>query len=212
MAALLAVSLAGLTSCGVPTQGGPRAISRSRVPSRLLDRSPQTTTTTTEPRSTEPITIYFIRTGLYVAPVPRSVPPSATLKSVLQVLVTTGPSTVDASNGFQSAFGRGVKVIGATVAGSLATVDFNKQFGLISGSQGALAVAQVVYTVTANETTVTLISFQIDGQPTEVFGANGALVQGPVTAAQYASLLHPPTPPTTTAPGSTTTTARRSTG
>lgn len=205
---LLTASLAVLAGCGVPTQSGPHALSASQIPPGLSNNQPPTTPPTTAPKYKQPVQIYFTRTNnKYVAPVSpqKDVPPPVTLMSILEVLVTTGPSTVDIGNGYQSALTRTVKVLGATVKGSVATVDFNQTFGLISGTRGALAVAQVVYTVTANEATVTQVAFEIEGQPTEVPNATGALAPpGPVTAADYASLLQPPGAPTTVPPATTT--------
>lgn len=195
MAGLLTVPLAVLAGCGVPTQGGPSALSPSQIPSGLY-RTPQTTTTTTAPKYAQTVKIYFTRTGNSVAPVTAQVPNPVTLMSILTVLVTAGPSTVDIANGYETAL-RTVRVLGAgpTVKSGVATVDFNATFGLISGPSGALAVAQVVYTVTENLAAITQVTFEIDGQPTEVPDATGSATPGPVTAADYQSLLAPPTIP-----------------
>lgn len=188
VAAGVAGGLVVLAGCGVPIQNGPQAIS---VSPHLLSGPPQTTTTTTEPLYADAVTVFFTRTGK-VAPVQREVPAPVTLQGILQLLVA-GPTTLEATNGYQSAFNRTVRVLGADAVATRATVDFNRAFGLISGVQEVLAVAQVVLTITTDEPAITEVAFQIEGQPAEVPSATGALEPSPVTRAQYAGLVAPAT-------------------
>jgi spore germination protein GerM len=64
-------------------------------------------------------------------------------------------------------------------------VNFNLAFGEIFGSNSELAVAQVVYTVAAQEGLGTGVLFEIDGAPTSVPVANGEQVSQPVTLSQF---------------------------
>lgn len=209
---LLAVSAVALAGCGIPTQSTARPI--AKVPYNLLSRQPQSATTTTSPSYTTSITVYFTVTSFkYVAPVTRQVA-KATLTTVLQVLLD-GPSVAQLSSGYQSAFTRTVRLIRASVSGGVATVDFNRTFGQLSGVFQSLAVAQVVFTVTKNFTNITSLKFQIDNGTTPVPTPSGALLPGPVGSDLYQTLLSPqgstatttttsPTTTTTSPPGGTT--------
>lgn len=209
LAALAVAALVG--GCGVTTDGGPHAISKSQVPFHLLDPAAPTTTTTTPSVVTVPVTVYFVGPSQqYLVPAQRSVATSATLTTVLEALLA-GPTPVEAGKGIKTAFGSGVKLLKAKVTPDVdpdvATVDFNQAFGQISGTQLVLAVAQVVYTVAAEIDQDIGVQFEIAGQPKEVPTATGAQVPGPVHLLQYVTLTPRATPAGAAATTPTTTTA-----
>jgi len=198
-AALLTLCLAA--GCGVPTQNAPQLIPKAQVPFHLLDPEAPTTTTVTTPSPafTVPVLIYLVNsTSQYLVSSQRLVAPPAQLSAVLDALLA-GPTASELAIGTQTALSSGVSVLGASVAGGVATVNFNSAFGQITGPQQILAVAQVVFTVTSQLTPETGVTFEISGTPTNVPIATGAQVPGPVHLLQYAALAPP-------APGSTTTT------
>lgn len=189
-----AVTLAG---CGIPTEATSTPISPSRVPYHLLSPQPPATTTTTSPAYTTSITVYFTVTfSRYVAPVTVQVQ-KPTLTVVLEVLLG-GPSPVLASKNYQSAFAPSVQLVHASVAGSVATVDFNRPFGQLSGTSALLAVAQVVFTVTTNFTNVKALKFQIDNVTTAVPTPATGLTLAPVGPDLYKTLLQPQSAASTT--------------
>ena len=194
---MAAASLAVLAGCGIPTQPNAHGIPSGDVPFNLLSRQPASTTTTTGPQYSTTVTVYFTVTFDHIAGVQRQIPPKVTLTSILNAMLG-GPSPVQQTNGYQSAFTRTVRLIRATVSGGgVATVDFNAAFGRISGNFQALAVAQVVYTVTANVHTITGVQFEIGDTPIEVPTPTGAVVAGPVGSQQYQTLLEANTTTTT---------------
>jgi len=163
--------VAGLlvAGCGVATGGGPHAIASNRVPYHLLAPAPPTTTTTTVPSVfTVPVNVYFVSpTGQDLVPSQRLVAPSATLSTVLEALLA-GPTALEEQKGLRSAFSGDVKLVKAHLTPTVATVDFNRTFGQISGTELVLAVAQVVYTVTGETNDSIGVQFEIAGQPKEV--------------------------------------------
>jgi spore germination protein GerM len=69
-------------------------------------------------------------------------------------------------------------------------IDLNRVFAAVGGEEEILAVAQIVLTATSIEG-VDLVAFQLDGVPTDVPVASGALSVDPVGAADYSALVAP---------------------
>jgi len=186
------VALGSLAAgCGIPTAAAPRPIAKSAIPFQLLSpTSPAgATTTTTPPASfTVPVSIYLVGpTQQNLVSTQRLVAPPAPLDTVLDALLA-GPTVAESALGISTAFPSSVRVLSATVANGVATVNFNAAFGNISGQSAVLAVAQVVFTVTSELTPETGVLFEIEGTPTTVPDASGAQVAGPVHVLQYLTL------------------------
>jgi spore germination protein GerM len=190
--ALVAVAVAA-SACGVVAGGGAHAIPPDQVPFHLLTKRPPSTTTTTAPAAV-PVTVYFVsRAGQTLTTAPRTVPVQNTLRTVVHALLA-GPTTVEKSYGVRTAISQDVQLLRAkperpTGTTGVVTLDFNQAFGAISGTQQVVAVAQIVYTVTAYLGVGYGVEFQIDGVPTDVPTATGAQVTGAVRRTTYASLV-----------------------
>jgi spore germination protein GerM len=201
-AAVMVLAALALTGCGVPTGASPQAIAKSQVPFRLLAPQAPTTTPVTAPSPsfTIPVTVYLVSPSQqYLVENPRLVAPPAELSAVLDALLA-GPTTSESALGIQTALSSSVRVLGASVANGVASINFNSDFGEITGPQEVLAVAQVVYTVTGQLSVATGVQFLIDGVPINVPIGTGAVVAGPVHVLQYAALAPPAASPPTTAP------------
>jgi spore germination protein GerM len=183
-----AVVIAGLAlaGCAIPTQGTPTAIPPSHVPFGLLNHQ-LPTTTTTAPKSV-PVQVYLLGANRRLVPEPRVVQIPAPLKSVLALLLE-GPTHHEEANGIRTAIPDDVQVISATTSSTpaLATVDFNKKFAEITGTETELAVAQIVFTVVTQTNLGTGVIFQIDGRTISVPVGNGTQVSGPVFLSQFPS-------------------------
>lgn len=202
-AAAVVASLALLaTSCGVPIQS-----TATRLPSGVAVSQPTSSTTTTAPYTTT-IKIWWMVTYAHVAVVTRQVP-KATLTAAVQALLT-GPSQLQMDSGYQTALGTVTLVRAVSVASHVATVDFTRKFGNIAGTFGALAVAQVVFTITTNATTVDEVQFQINGKDVGVPLPSGAVANGPAQPARYETLKA--TGPVSTTTTTTSTTAPAASG
>jgi two-component system sensor histidine kinase MtrB len=190
--ALLLVATATTTAgCGVPTDRAPVALPRRDA------LGPAVTTSTTPPSTTPPpvevpITIYLIGTDGRLVPVPREVPFPAPLTAVLAALVE-GPTDPEAAMGLGSAIPPGTKILGASVAAGVATVDLGGSFAALSGPSQVEAIAQIVFTATALSA-VHAVLFELDGQQIAVPVQTGAEASGPVDRTAYAALAPPGTP------------------
>ena len=180
--------------CGVGAAGGARAIPSDQVPFHLLTKEPPSTTTSTPPPGV-PVTVFFeAGASQALTPAQRTVGVSNTVRTVVHALLA-GPTSVERLAGVRTAISTDVQLLRAkperpTGTGTTAviTLDFNQAFGAISGTQQVMAVAQIVYTVTAYMGTGYGVLFQIGGVATDVPTASGAQVTGPVKRTTYASL------------------------
>jgi spore germination protein GerM len=172
-----------VAGCALPTQGSPSAIPASRVPFRLLDPHPPTTTTTQpKPSAYVSVKVYFLNTQANNAltPADRLVTAPAQLPAIIGALVT-GPSSGDSAAGLTTAIPSDVAVLSAaSTAPNVVTVNFNTAFGQITGTATEQAVAQVVTTVVDEIGLGTGVVFEINGTHTSVPIANGSQVAGPV--------------------------------
>jgi spore germination protein GerM len=194
-AAALAVAALGACACGIPVDAQPTALAPDRVPFGLLNPTSPTTTTTT-PAVEVPVEIYLIGPTGHLVPVGRDVAVSAPdLATVLGALVL-GPTDAEAAAGLQSALSSGTTILGASIAGGIATVNLGGSFGDLVGPPQIDAVAQVVFTASGLPG-VRGVTFELSGSPVEVPVASGAQVPVASTA-QFASLA--PLPPATPSP------------
>jgi hypothetical protein len=186
IAALFACVVAA-AGCGVPVDKEPTALSRHGIPFDLLAPTQSTTTVTTAPSPIAvPVQIFLIGPTGHMAAVTRTVsvsPPD--LATVLRALLA-GPNNVESTAGLQSALTTQTTVLGANIAGGVATVNLGGAFGQLVGPPQIQAVAQIVFTASALPG-VTGVTFELSGQSVQVPIASGALV--PVaTTAQFAAL------------------------
>ena len=174
------------TACGVPIDSGPTALSKRDVPFGLLAPSAQPTTTTTGPAPVAvTVQIFLLTPAGKLTPVARDVPFPAPLTNILGALVD-GPTNTEAAAGLQNAVPAQTDILGASVAGGVATVNLAGTFGQLVGQAQINSVAQIVFTATALPG-VTDVAFELSGQPVSVPTATGAAV--PVAnRAQFAPL------------------------
>ncbi len=184
---MVAVSLT-VAACGIPTSGGPTAISKKDVPFHLLSPASPTTSTSIVSSAVEvPELIFLVAPTQTLAPVSRSIPASTTLNGTLtEVLeaLLAGPKASESASGLQTFLTGSKTRVSAKVAGGIATIDFATNPIQVVGANQTLAIAQVVYTATQLPG-VTGMVFQIGGQPIEVPTASGATVPGPVDRTSY---------------------------
>jgi len=174
-----------VSACGIPVNASPAKIPRSEIPFHILDPTSPPSTTPSPPQVGAREQIFLVDTTQHVISVVRDVTPPATLTDVLGALLD-GPTTAESAAGIQSFLtGRPADVV-ATVAGGIATVNFSTNPFQIVGPDQTLAVAQVVYTATAQPGVLGVL-FEIDGKPIEVPTAAGDQVPGPVTILTYAA-------------------------
>jgi len=100
-----------------------------------------------------------------------------------------GPSTQEQAAAVGSQIPAGTQLLGLSVDSGIATVDLTSEFESGGGSASMnMRIAQIVYTLTQFPT-VKGVLFQLDGQPVDVLGGEGVIVDHPVTRKDYRSLM-----------------------
>jgi spore germination protein GerM len=181
--ALLGCFLA--TACGVPNDGSPRALPKNDVPFGLLVPS---TTPPTVPGATQPtegVTVFLVSSNRLIA-VGREVAPPATLFKSLNALLG-GPGAQESAAGFRSAINVGTRLLSLRVQQGVATIDLSGAFVGVSGQEQILALAQIVFTATADPS-VTSVLFALDDKPVEVPRGDGTLTAAGLTRADFVTL------------------------
>ena len=170
-------------ACGIPTAGAPTAIGKGNLPNHLLDpATPSTVSSTVPPAVAVPESIFLVAASQHVVAVSRDVAIPATPSEIMGALLE-GPTPFESSAGLQSFLTPGTKV-SATLTAGIVTVDFTTNPVQVVGPSQTLAIAQIVFTATA-QPGVSGVAFQIAGQPIEVPTASGAQVPGPVDRSSY---------------------------
>ncbi|HVX71141.1 MAG TPA: GerMN domain-containing protein [Mycobacteriales bacterium] len=171
--------LTAMTSCGLPMSGEPHRIDPSTVPYGLLASQPATPSS---PEAGPHVAIYLVDgdhlvarsrqiTGLNV--------PAEALRSLL-----LGPTPAESAQGLISDIPAQTRLFSLDLRGTVATVDLSSTFGAAGGSQQVLAIAQIVYTVTASRY-IDAVRFSLSGRPIEVPNGTGSLAPGARSRADF---------------------------
>lgn len=169
----------GDTSDSSSTTGAPITVPDTVPDTTLPDTTlPDTTVAPTTvaptlPAETVTVAAYFVRDEHLVV-VGRDV---AAWEGVpVMEAVLAGPTIVEADLGITTMIPDGTEVLGVEVQGSEATVNLSSEFESGGGSLSmTLRVAQVVYALTQLPD-VDTVRFQIDGEPRDMIGGEGIMV------------------------------------
>ena len=185
--------VAGLAFDQDATSVGP-VPSASTTPEDTTEVAATTTEETTTGTETEPsdetvtYQVWFVNDeGLFVTyrtePATQRVGTKA-LESLLE-----GPDTFEDGYGLSTAIPEGTQLLGLTIEDGIATVDLTSEFETGGGSASMQArLAQVVYTLTQFPT-VKGVLFSLDGEPIDVLGGEGVIIDHPLARRDYADLL-----------------------
>jgi len=171
--------------CAIPTQKDPSVISPSRVPAGLVNPAVATTTTQPPLKSQVQVKIFLLGPQNQLVAENRVVEVPAPLTSIITSMLA-GPTLSELRQGISTAIPTDVAVLSVATQASVVTVNFNDNFGQITGSDTERAVAQVVATVATENGLNTGVTFEIEGQTISVPIASGAQVPGPVYLTQFA--------------------------
>lgn len=180
-AALGAAAAVALYGCGVTAEDTPRGINPPRSPFPAL--APSTTAGTSGAVSQ---TLYLVKGDRLVA-VTRHVESPPTPTGLVTALVA-GPTDSERQQGLTSALLAATTIAGVRAAGDRVMVELAGPVEEAPRTDAVLAYAQLVCTLAAIPT-VTGVTFTRDGEPVGVPRADGSLSEGPLTAADYASLI-----------------------
>ena len=192
--------IAVLSSCAVPSSGSYQQVSNADIPFGLSSPQttiPQTTTTLSDPNSTEslpiavsePVDLFFISNSRIIK-VQRNVASPANPAQALSSLVE-GPSTSPEFVGLRTALPTTFTARVDVIRG-VAQVDATRAFlNSLSGLDQKLAIAQIVLTLTSRPG-VGQVLFSVEGKLISVPRGRGDSVASgiAVTFDDYASLIN----------------------
>ena len=185
-----ALLVALLSSCGVRAQDAAEAAPTGAPPAAELGRPDQS--------SGPQLTVFFVRSA-DLAPVDRRVSASSPAAALAQVV--DGPTRSEAADGIRTALAPEVVGVEAVGPDGTATVAVSRGFAGITGGNQLLAVAQIVWTLTALPT-VEDVQFTVEGIPVEV-PTDAGLSSGPVDRGDFRSVA--PAEPTAGVPSTSAT-------
>lgn len=176
---LLSLALA-VAACGIPLDSAPEAVE--------LEVAAASDAGGPVLGDLAAVSIYLVRDASVVN-VTRDLPAPPTLEIVFDSLLgsVTEP---EQRSGLRTAIPRATEILAIEEVDATLQLDLSQEFAAVGGEEEVLAVAQIVMTATSIEG-IELVAFQLEGVPTDVPVANGALSDDPVGAGDYASLVAP---------------------
>jgi spore germination protein GerM len=108
--------------------------------------------------------------------------PAEAIRSLLR-----GPTPDESVAGITTAVPPSTRMLSLDVSDGVATVDLSAEFGTSNGDNQVVAVAQIVFTVTASPY-VRAALFSVDGRPIQVPDDTGSLSSVPRSRAEYERL------------------------
>ena len=188
---LLALLLALVAGCGVPTDPAPRELDPESAPFRFYERP-------AEPEGPGQVGLYFVRDDQVVL-LRRAVEDSTSIEELAQLLLDgPTPEEIEARTGTELPPGLSVEDVTLTDRCiAVVTLGGGTQIGT-----SPLAFAQIVSTLTAPGR-AQAVRFRIDGDDVAALRGDGSPTNDPVTRADYEGLLAvKPSPETTPSPAS----------
>jgi spore germination protein GerM len=180
--AVLATSILALAGagCGVASQPTARRTAADDVPFGLLEApSPSDPVTVGAP-----VAIYLVREGRLVA-VDRALAPEAPVGRVLRAL-SEGPTSAEQALGIGSPLPPD-QIADVTTVRGVALVDLKTSFADLPSEDQALAIGQIVYTLTGRPG-IGRVSFTLDGEAIEVPSGDGALTSDALAREDFPDL------------------------
>jgi spore germination protein GerM len=186
-----ALAALGLAACGIPTDDGPRAISRENVP------DVDTTTEATAPTQSVPGEIFLVQSpdqDPQLVAVERDIPvenPSSSPPpdAVLETLLTATADDQEREAGISNLIPHDTRLASQPEAqGRTLMVDLTRAIFDVVGENQRAAFGQIVCTVDKLGR-VDAVRFEVDGEPVEVPTSSGTTDEPVTCARDYGSLL-----------------------
>lgn len=164
-----------LLGCGIPVEDRARPVPADMVPSSLPAPGPAASSPSGDGGAAS-ADVFLVRDSRLVrVGRPPWDPPS--VEGAIAALLQ-GPTADERADGIRTALTRPVRLAG-TVAAGVPLIDVTDSFAGVEGEEQILALAQLVFTLTALPG-VDGVSFALDGRPVEVPTGDGALERGPI--------------------------------
>lgn len=168
----------------------------STVPARTAPASTASTSvpagggaaTTNAPADSMVVSTYFVR-GEQVAPVHRTIDPTVATSRVALSELLAGPTGAEREIGFETGIPAGTELEAVSIrSDGIVMVELSPAFAEGGGSLSMqLRLAQVVFTLT-QFATVTGVQLASDGEPIDVFGSEGIVLDEPLTRDDFEDL------------------------
>lgn len=153
--------------------------------------SVSTTTVATDEAETMNVSVYYCGPDEKVWPFPRQVPKSLAGGEAAIEALLEGLTDAEKEAGFTTCIPAGTTVRGVRIADKVATVDLSSEYASGGGTLSmGLRLAQLVFTITQFPEVESVV-LELEGQPVEVFGGEGIVLDGPLTRADYEDFAPP---------------------
>lgn len=189
---LVAVPAAG---CGTPSEvGDAGTVSTAEAQETTTTSEPpkettttaqaDTTTTSTTAEETMTVRVYFCRDEKVCA-ASRVIPKTEQVGAAAMKALLEGPNEAERQAGVVSNIPEGTTFLGLDIQDGVATVDLSKEYSSGGGSLSMMMrLAQVVFTLTQFPT-VNGVTFKLDGEPIDVLGGEGIIIDHPMSRTDY---------------------------
>ncbi len=182
------------TATAAPSGSPDPSASGDGSPSPTATREP-TPTSTAAPAGTTIVRAYFFLGSFTgsggLAPVLREVPETKAVARAAMTKLLEGPNPAElgARPAMYTAIPEGTRLLDLSITDGVATVDLSREFESGGGSEGMFVrLAQVVYTLTQFPT-VDAVRLELAGEPVDVFGGEGIVLDQPLNRADYREQL-----------------------
>lgn len=184
---------AGATATIAPATATNAASASTATPTAPVATATQPAATATQAAATPTsadtllLSVYFMRDEK-IGAAHREVPHTLQVATAAMNLLLEGPTQEEIDAGMSTAVPQGTRLLGISIDAGVATVDLSGEFASGGGSLSMAArLAQVVYTLTQFPTVET-VTFMLDGEPVDVFGGEGLILDHPVGRANFEEL------------------------
>ena len=185
-AGLLALTVLLVTSCGVPRDDTPRALTSADVPLVATSQS-----AVPDPAGDRQVGLHFVKDGR-VVPTTRRVEGPTSLPQLVELLLG-GTTQEEQDAGLISVIPSTLTLEDVRVQDGTAVLTLDGPDSEVQRI-APLGYAQVVATLSPSR--VDGVRFRLDGRDLDVPRGDGSLSDGPLTRDDYAELLGPPAPAT----------------
>ena len=132
--------------------------------------------------------VYFLR-GEQLAPVFRTTAEADAVPAAAAAALLLGPTPEEREAGFATAVPAGSSFREFTVEDGIAVIDLSREFESGGGTLSMTArLAELTFTLTQFPG-LERVRLELDGEPVEVFGGEGLVLDEPLTRARFAELM-----------------------
>jgi germination protein M len=147
----------------------------------------ESTTTTTATQDSLTVNVYYSRDEMICAAA-RVIPKTQQVGAAAMKALLEGPTDVEEEAGMVTNIPAGTTFLGLSIDDGVATVDLSKEYASGGGSLSMMMrLAEVVFTLTQFPT-VEGVNFKLDGEPIDVLGGEGLILDHPLSRADYEDL------------------------